>query len=78
MLEIWFDRPVFVQKEKLYKIGVIFNKVGWYPMAKCSTSLTCNEVHFTFAINSLDSIRDGLIRGIMFNDAGGLAASARR
>lgn len=67
MLEIAFDRPVFVQKDKVYKIGVVFNKVGWYPMALCVPTLTCNGVTFTFNVGAHnESVRDGLIRAIVF------------
>lgn len=66
-LEITFDRPVYVQKDKSYKIGVVFNKVGWYPMALCLPSICCNNVNFTFSVGSSnESVRDGLIRAIVF------------
>lgn len=67
MLEISFDRPVYIQKNKIYKIGVVFNKVGWYPMAQCVPHINVSNVGFTFCIGSNnDSVRDGLIRAIVF------------
>lgn len=66
MLEISFDRPVYVQKDKVYKIGVVFNKVGWYPMSLCVPTHTCANVCFTFGVGSHESVRDGLIRAIVF------------
>lgn len=66
MLEIAFDRPVYIQKDKTYKIGVVFNKVGWYPMALCVPTITCANVCFTFGVGSNESVRDGLIRAIVF------------
>lgn len=66
-LEITFDRPVYVQKDKIYKIGVVFNKLGWYPMALCTPTVTCNNVCFSFGEGSHnESVRDGLIRAIVF------------
>lgn len=68
MLEISFDRPVYVQKDKIYKIGVVFNKVGWYPMAQCVPTVSCSNVCFTFGplCAQNESVRDGLIRAIVF------------
>lgn len=64
LLEISFDRPVFIQRNKQYKIGVAFNKLGWYPMCTCVPSMTCEGVYFSF--NGNESVRDGLIRSIVF------------
>lgn len=64
LLEISFDRPVFIQRNKQYKIGVAFNKLGWYPMCTCVPSMTCEGVYFNF--NGNESVRDGLIRSIVF------------
>lgn len=44
LLEISFDHPVQIHRDRFYKIGVAFNKVGWYPMMTCvsiSFSLFC-------------------------------------
>lgn len=66
-LEISFDRPVYIQKNKMYKIGVVFNKVGWYPMCVSVPHMTCTDVFFKFGVGSLnESVRDGLIRAIVF------------
>lgn len=67
LMEISFDRPVFIQARRMYKIGVVFNKVGWYPMCTCAPSVTCDNVTFSFGIGDQnESIRDGLIRSIVF------------
>ncbi|XP_058442808.1 uncharacterized protein LOC131425173 [Malaya genurostris] len=67
MLEISFDRPVFIQRHKMYKIGVVFNKVGWYPVSQSVTKVNCDNVGFTFCVGSQsESVRDGLIRTIVF------------
>ncbi|XP_059613997.1 BTB/POZ domain-containing protein 6-B-like [Phlebotomus argentipes] len=67
MLEISFDRPVFIQRYKRYKIGIVFNKVGWYPMAECQPTKVCQDVTFTFGVGMPnESVRDGLIRAIVF------------
>uniref|UniRef100_A0A1B0DD34 Uncharacterized protein n=1 Tax=Phlebotomus papatasi TaxID=29031 RepID=A0A1B0DD34_PHLPP len=65
MLEISFDRPVFIQRYKRYKIGIVFNKVGWYPMAECLPKKTYQDVVFSFGVGMPnESVRDGLIRAI--------------
>lgn len=67
LIEVIFNRPVYVQKNKLYKIGVVFNREGWYPLASCSQNKICDSVLFCFgAGNTSDTIRDGLIRSIIF------------
>lgn len=67
MLEIAFDRPVFIQRHKMYKIGVVFNKVGWYPVSQSVAKVNCDNVCFTFCVGSQsESVRDGLIRTIVF------------
>jgi hypothetical protein len=67
LLEISFDRPVFIQRHKMYKVCVVFNKVGWYPMCTCFPTVTCDNVCFTFGVGSQsESVRDGLIRSIIF------------
>ncbi|KAK0087047.1 hypothetical protein PV325_001828 [Microctonus aethiopoides] len=67
LVEIGFNRPVFIQKHKIYRVGVVFNKAGLYPMGDCVQRMTCDTVFFSFGVgNSADSIRDGLIRSIVF------------
>ncbi|XP_076245243.1 uncharacterized protein LOC143185844 [Calliopsis andreniformis] len=67
LVEITFNRPVYIQKNKVYRVGVVFNTVGWYPMGLCSQKMTCESVFFSFRVgNSADSVRDGLIRSIVF------------
>lgn len=39
LLEISFDHPVQIHRDRFYKIGVAFNKVGWYPMCTCVSSI---------------------------------------
>jgi PHR domain len=67
LLEISFDRPVFIQRHKMYKVCVVFNKVGWYPMCEGYPTVNCENVCFTFGVGSQsESNRDGLIRSIIF------------
>ncbi|XP_055389899.1 uncharacterized protein LOC129618896 [Condylostylus longicornis] len=67
LLDISFDRPVFIHRNKMYKIGIVFSKVGWYPMYTCYPEVTCDNVHFMFNIGAPhESLRDGLIRAIVF------------
>ncbi|XP_015189187.1 PREDICTED: BTB/POZ domain-containing protein 6-like [Polistes dominula] len=67
LVEITFNRAVYIQKHKIYRVGVVFNKIGWYPMGLCTQHMTCDSVFFSFGIGNSDhSIRDGLIRSIVF------------
>lgn len=67
LLEISFDRPVFIQRNKIYKIGVAFNKLGWYPMCTCVPLINIDGVSFAFNVGPpKESVRDGLIRAIVF------------
>jgi len=68
LLEISFDHPVQIQRDRFYKIGVEFNKVGWYPMCTCVPTITCEGVCFDFRLDGTngESVRDGLIRSIVF------------
>lgn len=68
LLEISFDHPVQIQRDRFYKIGVAFNKVGWYPMCTCVPTITCEGVCFDFRLDGPngESVRDGLIRSIVF------------
>lgn len=68
LLEISFDHPVQIHRDRFYKIGVAFNKVGWYPMCTCVPSVTCEGVCFDFRVEGSngESLRDGLIRSIVF------------
>lgn len=68
LLEISFDHPVQIHRDRFYKIGVAFNKVGWYPMCTCVPTVTCEGVCFDFRVDGPngESLRDGLIRSIVF------------
>ncbi|KAL5277065.1 hypothetical protein ACFFRR_002347 [Megaselia abdita] len=72
LLEISFDRPVFIHAHKVYKVGVVFNKPGIYPMYQCYQDVMCDGVYFQFAVHSNNctngsaALRDGLIRSIVF------------
>lgn len=41
LLDISFDRPVFIHANKVYKLGVVFNKPGLYPMYQCYQDVMC-------------------------------------
>lgn len=52
---------------QVYKVGIVFNKMGWYPMGTCAQQVAAESVFFNFGIGqSSDSVRDGLIRSIIF------------
>ncbi|CAH1102996.1 unnamed protein product [Psylliodes chrysocephalus] len=72
MIEISFNRPVYIQRNKVYKVGVVLNKVGCYPVGTYPSQSTCSGVVFTFSQNQCgDSVRDGLIRSIVFSISSG-------
>ncbi|EDX02985.1 uncharacterized protein LOC6526060 [Drosophila yakuba] len=68
LLDITFDRPVYIYRNQIYKIYVVFNKAGWYPMYSCVPDANCNRVKFMFNVgNPTESVRDGLIYAIIFS-----------
>lgn len=68
VLEILFDRPVYVQRNKVYKISVCFNRSGWYPfpMERPARQISVDGVLFSFDLGSSSRDRDGLIRSIVY------------
>ncbi|KYN34644.1 BTB/POZ domain-containing protein 2 [Trachymyrmex septentrionalis] len=67
LVEITFNRPVYIQKHKVYRVGVVFNKAGWYPVGVCAQNMSCDSVFFSFGVgNTAHAVRDGLIRSIVF------------
>lgn len=66
---IMLDRTIvifsyFVQN---YRVGVVFNKAGWYPLGVCSQNVSCDTVFFTFGVgNNAHTVRESLIRSIVF------------
>ena len=69
-MDVFFNRPVYIQRQKIYKVGVVFNQVGWYQMSNCSPVVNPtreNGATFTFGSSSQnDCVRDGLIKGIIY------------
>ncbi|CRL06976.1 CLUMA_CG020014, isoform A [Clunio marinus] len=66
--EIFFDRPMFIQSNKVYKIGVAFNKIGFYQEHSVHPTFRASNITFTFNTgNSIDTTREGLIRGIIYS-----------
>ncbi|EDW26565.1 GL12915 [Drosophila persimilis] len=67
LLDITFDRPVYIYRNQIYKIYVVFNKTGWYPMYSCVPDANSHRVKFMFNVgNPTESVRDGLIYAIIF------------
>ena len=67
LVEISFNRSVEIHRNKVYRVGVVLNKVGWYPMGSCTQRIMCDTVFFTFCVGQPnDSVRDGLVRSIVF------------
>jgi len=68
MIEITFNRSVRISKNKVYRVGMVLNKVGWYPMGVCTRRVNCEGSFFTFCVGQPnDTLRDGLIRSIIFS-----------
>ncbi|XP_023320442.1 BTB/POZ domain-containing protein 6 isoform X2 [Eurytemora carolleeae] len=68
MIEICFNRSVKIQANRVYRIGMVLNKVGWYPMGVCTRRVNCDGSFFTFCVGQPnDTQRDGLIRSIIFS-----------
>ncbi|XP_018326917.1 BTB/POZ domain-containing protein 6 isoform X2 [Agrilus planipennis] len=68
LINISFNRPIYIQKNKVYKVGVVLHKMGWYTIGTYTLQSTCNGVVFTFGQGqNCDSVRDGLIRSIIFS-----------
>merc|ERR1719412_2634755 len=68
MIEIQFNRSIHVKANKVYRIGMVLNKVGWYPMGVCTRRVNCEGSFFTFCVGQpTDTLRDGLIRSIIFS-----------
>uniref|UniRef100_A0A336LFN0 CSON010474 protein n=1 Tax=Culicoides sonorensis TaxID=179676 RepID=A0A336LFN0_CULSO len=68
VLEIQFDRPVYVQRNKVYKISVCFNRSGWYPFPidRPARQISVDGVLFSFDLGTSTRDRDGLIRSIVY------------
>lgn len=67
LVEINFNRPVYIQRNKMYKIVVVLNKQGWYPLGSATQRMGCDAVHFSFGIGSnSESARESLVRSIVF------------
>ncbi|XP_026285794.1 BTB/POZ domain-containing protein 6-B isoform X2 [Frankliniella occidentalis] len=66
-MEISFNRHIFIQRNKVYRVGVVLNKGGSYPAGAYTETAVCDGVLFKFNVgNPNDSIRDGLIHSIVF------------
>ena len=67
LVEITFNRPVYIQKDKVYRIEVVFNKTGYYPGGIWTGETDCNRVAFSFGVGNIShTMRDDLIRAIVF------------
>lgn len=63
-MEVIFNRPVYITPNKTYKITVVLNKVGRYPMYVTANYVTIDYLTFTFEQNRS---RDGLIKAVIFS-----------
>lgn len=62
-----FIKKTLFYFKQVYRVGVVFNKAGWYPIGVCAQNMTCDSVFFSFGVgNSTHAVRDALIRSIVF------------
>ncbi|XP_037085855.1 BTB/POZ domain-containing protein 2-like [Pollicipes pollicipes] len=67
VVEILFNRPVLMHANRVYRIGLVLNKLGWYPMGVSTTQVQADGVTFSFGIGKPgDNVKNGLIRKIVF------------
>ncbi|KAK4005709.1 BTB/POZ domain-containing protein 2-like [Daphnia magna] len=72
-IDVFFNRPVYVQRNREYRICVVLNRCGYYPLGTGSSWVMTQGVHFRFGSSSTDpfplndGIRDGFIRGVIFS-----------
>ncbi|KAF5300321.1 hypothetical protein FQA39_LY11178 [Lamprigera yunnana] len=68
LIDISFNRPIYIQRNKIYKVGVVLHKPGLYPVGTYPNQSRCNGVMFSFGqVQTGDLVRDGLIRSIIFS-----------
>ena len=66
--DLIFKRSVYIKANKVYRVGMVLNKVGWYPMGVCTRRVNSEGCFFTFCVGQpSDTQRDGLIRSIIFS-----------
>ncbi|XP_064119693.1 BTB/POZ domain-containing protein 2-like isoform X2 [Macrobrachium nipponense] len=62
-MEVMFNRPAYILRNKMYRIGVVLNKEGRYPAHVIIPYVTVNEFTFTF---DRERSRNGLITAVIF------------
>ena len=71
LVEILFNRPVLMQPGRVYRIGLVLNKLGWYPMGVSTTQVQASGVTFSFGMGKPgDNVKNGLVRKIVFSTEG--------
>ena len=74
-LDVLFNRAVRVQRNREYRIHVVLNRRGYYPLATASHRVITQGVHFRFGppdataemADTSAGVRDGFIRGVIFS-----------
>jgi hypothetical protein len=74
-LDVLFNRAVYVQRNREYRICVVLNRGGYYPLGTASLGVISQGVHFRFGpsnataemVDTSAGIRDGFIRGVIFS-----------
>ena len=67
-----FNKPVYVQKGRQYRICLVYNRSGYYNQATASSLAISQGVQFQFGISVAEpmfneGIRDGFVRGLEFS-----------
>ena len=69
-MEVLFNRPVYISPNKSYKIVVVLNKVGRYPVFSALQEVVVDGTVFNFG----DNPRVGLIKSLIFANANDAAS----
>lgn len=69
--EVLFNRPVYVLRHREYRLCVVLNRHGVYPLGAASSGVAAHGVRFRFGPLFGDGpgegVRDGFIRGLIFS-----------
>lgn len=73
-LNVFFDRPVYLQCDQEYRIRVVVKERGYYPLGTGNTGVQSHGVNFRFAPTLSfqqhqlrEGMHDEIIRGIIYS-----------
>lgn len=71
MLEIFFNRTIYIKANQSYRVGIVLNKVGTYPSGLCTRRVNGEEsgVTFNFCVGQASNyLRDSIFRAIIYSE----------